>query len=81
MAYRTPTDTVGREQARIRAAIVWALRAFAFGLLGLGVGFLGYYFASRTVGLIGFGIGAAAVLLGATTVLRILWIYTSSLRR
>ena len=81
MIYRTPADIVEREHVRIRAAVLWALRAFDLGLLGLGVGFLGYYLNNRPVRLIGFGMGAAAVLLGGLTVLRILWIYTSGLRR
>jgi hypothetical protein len=81
MDYQTPADIVGREQARLRAAIRWVLPAFGLGLVGLGIAFVGHGTGSRLLGLIGFGAGAVGVLLGIVTVARASWVILAGVLR
>jgi hypothetical protein len=75
--YQTPAEIVEREQERLRAAMWWVLPAFALGFVGLGVAFLGAALENRVLQVIGFGIGVAAVALGAGAVVRTAWIMVS----
>lgn len=71
---QTPADTVAHEQARLRAAMWWALPAFGFGFLGLAIGFDGYGMENSVLRRIGFGFGTAGVLLGAVAAWRTRWV-------
>jgi len=70
MNYQTPADVVELEQARLRAALRWAVAAFGLGLLGMALSFLGQRISSPTLRVIGFGVGAGGVLLGFLGVVR-----------
>jgi hypothetical protein len=82
MEYQTPADIIARDQARLRAAMWWMLPAFALGLVGFGLGFLGQALGSRALGIIAFGVGAVGVGLGFVAVARTSWAsLTSQLRK
>ena len=70
MHYQTPADVVEHEQARLRAALRWAVAAFGLGLLGMALSFLGHRISSPTVRVIGFGVGMGGVLLAFLGVVR-----------
>jgi hypothetical protein len=81
MDYLTAGDVIERQQARLRAAMWWALPAFGLGLVGLGIGFLGAALASRPVQLLGFAVGLAGVALGIGAVVRTAWVIVEGVLR